>query len=726
MVSETSATCDAQKSIRSQLSSSPFRVHWGAPAQVKNSNADARRANVRGCATGVACLTKFLSRSTRASDCPFDMVKAGRLMKCLVRWGNMCIQVIVVYGVVSQKGSREAELMRQICEMVSEYPGQSLIGGDFNLPPQHLDAFQGLARLGYRELFSYYSDTRGVDLPPTCNFSTRHDTLIIPPVLLPSLTSAEVLVDSTIINHAPVRVHFEVHVEPIHELQWTLPATWADAFLDPGALQAAYERQTQLLERVHGQIITDLLNAGDLEDAFSQWAHLVEEAISQVWQYQFGHPLPASMRGRCKTSPVQFAPAAPSLHSARHGDFEPDNPPMTLVSKQRVRQTRRLEVLARTVKANAAGSCAQHFRVVRAQCEHQWQAILKAAGYGRSWRNWLLRNSGDVFVPALCPHHEYLCWCLEITRQDSNAYCKADAQSKSIARQLAKLNDINHRSLREHFRRVKDDSHPPITWVQVPAQSRATLLRSRSKATCIRLEQPFECVTNATASFGNAQVRVVSQQDNVVTVVCLGNALPPSGIFVQHKVAASVDELAEVFAEYWRPYWGRDDPVEASQLACDSQCQQLLDELSHDLPHIAIRWDDLPNVQRLIRSLPNGKCRGADGFSYEELKLLPPAAVEHLCLLFSRVTLEGGWHAQAMVSRVALLAKRSGANSMSDGRPITILGCLNRLYSRIMCDQIVPTLSSHFPSTIGCGLQGRGPNDLVLIIQNTLEKARNR
>ena len=54
-----------------------------------------------------------------------------------------------------------------------------------------------------------------------------------------------------------------------------------------------------------------------------------------------------------------------------------------------------------------------------------------------------MRVSGDAFVPALCPHHEYLCWCLEITRQDSNAHCKADAQSKSIARQLAKSNDIN-------------------------------------------------------------------------------------------------------------------------------------------------------------------------------------------------------------------------------------------------------------------------------------------
>ena len=109
--------------------------------------------------------------------------------------------------------------------------------------------------------------------------------------------------------------------------------TACHVFLDTGALQLAYERQTQLLECVHGQSITDLLNSGDLEDAFSQWAHLVEEAISQVWQHQYGHPMPASMRGRCKTSPVQFAPTTPSLRSARHGDFEPDNTQMHIAKQ---------------------------------------------------------------------------------------------------------------------------------------------------------------------------------------------------------------------------------------------------------------------------------------------------------------------------------------------------------------------------------------------------------
>ena len=38
---------------------------------------------------------------------------------------------------------------------------------------------------------------------------------------------------------------------------------------------------------------------------------------------------------------------------------------------------------------------------------------------------------------------------------------------------------------------------------------------------------------------------------------------------------------------------------------------------------------------------------------------------------------------------------------MSDGRPITILGCLNRLYSCIICDQIAPIIS-HQPLGVAC------------------------
>ena len=82
--------------------------------------------------------------------------------------------------------------------------------------------------------------------------------------------------------------------------------------------------------RAEEPIIKNLLNSGDLEDAFAQWAHLVEEAVSQAWLRDFGHPMPASMRGRCKLSPVQFAPEAPRMNSARHGDFEPDTPALTL------------------------------------------------------------------------------------------------------------------------------------------------------------------------------------------------------------------------------------------------------------------------------------------------------------------------------------------------------------------------------------------------------------
>ena len=33
----------------------------------------------------------FIGSEFKALDSPLDMVQAGRLMKCLVRWGNVCI-----------------------------------------------------------------------------------------------------------------------------------------------------------------------------------------------------------------------------------------------------------------------------------------------------------------------------------------------------------------------------------------------------------------------------------------------------------------------------------------------------------------------------------------------------------------------------------------------------------------------------------------------------------
>ena len=87
-----------------------------------------------------------------------------------------------------------------------------------------------------------------------------------------------------------------------------------------------------------------------------------------------------------------------------------------------------------------------------------------------------------------------------------------------------------------------------------------------------------------------------------------------------------------------------------------------------------------------------------------------------------RVQHDGQWPSAAMQAKLILLPKSKDANSIGDTRPITVLGCLNRLFSRFISSSVIPSWSQWFPEGISCGLQGRGVNDITLDAQDRLEK----
>ena len=59
----------------------------------------------------------------------------------------------------------------------------------------------------------------------------------------------------------------------------------------------------------------------------------------------------------------------------------------------------------------------------------------------------------------------------------------------------------------------------------------------------------------------------------------------------------------------------------------------------------------------------------------------------------------------AMQARTVLLPKQDQPQSMAKTRPTTILGCLNRLWSRFITAWVVPIWSRDFPDGMTCGLQ---------------------
>ena len=192
----------------------------------------------------------------------------------------------------------------------------------------------------------------------------------------------------------------------------------------------------------------------------------------------------------------------------------------------------------------------------------------------------------------------------------------------------------------------------------------------------------------------------------------LGRSPPPpffkAQVWLKQGLLEEVDELGEEFQSFWGQIWNRDRADTTWEDQEWDQARTLVAECGEAWPQTQVDWNDLDMWRAVLRQLPSGKARGVDGWSYEELRQLPDGAIEHLGQLMQLA--DGSFPQPAMQARTVLLPKQAQTEGMSGTRPITILGCLNRLWSRYVTAWIVPRWSQAFPEGIACGLQqgGRG------------------
>eukprot|EP00438_Fugacium_kawagutii_P021779 Skav205465 [mRNA] locus=scaffold4885:270761:274054:+ [translate_table: standard] len=123
-----------------------------------------------------------------------------------------------------------------------------------------------------------------------------------------------------------------------------------------------------------------------------------------------------------------------------------------------------------------------------------------------------------------------------------------------------------------------------------------------------------------------------------------------------------------------------------------------------------------------ISNLKDGKSPGFDGWKHQELRMLPRKAIEDLVGIVNAI-LPFGLHPDVMKAKTTLLAKISMPTSMDHGRPITVLGTIYRLISKVLYQQIVPVWSQTLPVQISGGLPGRSVRDLALMQSTCIEDA---
>ena len=198
--------------------------------------------------------------------------------------------------------------------------------------------------------------------------------------------------------------------------------------------------------------------------------------------------------------------------------------------------------------------------------------------------------------------------------------------------------------------------------------------------------------------------------------------VPSRGIVSQKHYAITHDEVSQQFKTYWTPFWLRDQ--ESEQWHAEPWAEFLSEIDAIDIPHFPLKID-LENFdlwKASIKKLKNSKVVGVCGWRHEELKLLPDNAIQHLIFAMKRIFVSG-FSPNCMQARTVLLAKVPEPKDMSQSRPITILGCIVRLVSKLISDQLLIQLQAFLPFPVSGEVPNRGAKDLTLQQQYIIEKS---
>ena len=703
VLSETCATLASQEMISRKLCKSSHTPLWGAPVDVKKTS-DSSATLFRGHNSGVAVFSKVPARYLYAPATCSAFI-SGRLLPCLIRLGPFDVLLIAVYGVPSSRdidGKVNDEILRQAFDLASSYKIPSLIVGDFNVRPQQLDSFSSFMSLGFIEVFEWFQ-RQGITLPPTCKDSTCHDTALIHPTLVPYLQHACVDVLKKVDVHAPLFLDFGFEdVIPV-QYRWVFPATWSDDSPPSEFFETQYVQQCDR----HPFLTESNLS---LQEQFLQWSRNIEQSVHHYRQQANAHGqhhLPQRQRGRCQWQPLRKMQPPKTIRQCWGGGYNPPDDTTSLPSHHKVRQVRRLQGLFRSRAAleHTPVLCPRRCTQLHFQHQNEWNAILRARGFGHSFSSWLLGQEGIFYVPQQCPDADFLFTAFQLVKFDADILVKQEAKHRKEHFKSRLALEAKKGNLKSLFADLRGKGPPPIKWIEHNVTTTARLQRSPKGDAIVSIDEAAAFSCGMPATFGDAQVIIRKIHGSYVHLQVISGVCPAVGNLTQQKSATQVCELDYVFTSYWNTFWQRDqfEPVSSWEEACETVVQCV-----HTLPQIEIPWQDTSAWSHVLSLTKSGSAAGACGWRFEELKLLPPSALRHLILLYGRVLDRGEFPEPFMRARVSLLGKTDNPRFATDARPITIIGCIVRLFTKFSAFFILRSWTSSFPAAISGGLPGRG------------------
>ena len=510
VLAETCVTQASSLIVQSQCRASRTTAILGAPVATKDIFEHCK-SEYRGANAGTACFSQLPCREMFLEDPPFAYT-CGRLTPAIVRLGPIDVLIVCVYLMPgSGKSKANDEIISQAITLISTSGLPAILAGDFNEPPSAIGSMSKLVQEGYVEIFSWSEQHLHHQLPPTCNDTTRNDSMVIHPSLVPFIKHAWVDPLLKIDVHTPlfVQFHFDTSIPVLPP--WRVPIQWECGAFDQDKLAECYHS-------VRSDRIDFPHPASDqgICDAFQHWSSRIESAVHRATASasHLKQGLRPNQKGRCTWDYM----------CARQGGDGVHNPPaeaFRLTSILKIRQTCRIQALYRSARA-------------------------------------VMRHPGFVCVPFGVPSTDELHDFLQLNQHDSDSAVRAEHVARKEKWSNRLKQDAKKGDLRSQFSGLKGPSTSQLHWLECAITAPARLLRCNKGFAKLSCSQAHNFRIGVQATFGSCRILVVERSFEILSVQIVSGVLPVSDNLVQHVSAAQTAEIDQSFHDHWYPLWNRD------------------------------------------------------------------------------------------------------------------------------------------------------------------------
>ena len=579
-----------------------IRCHFSHPAPLRQGSQWAGRW------TGVCTTTDWPSTVLQV-PWPREHWATGRVLLTRHWVQNVPVTVGGFYGYPQgptwpkAKQLSDALLETFTREVVIGMPGVRLLVGDFNQEPGSLQQQQIWELYGWQSVQQYGEHALGHAISPTCKHSTQPDQIWASPEALRLLRSIQ------------VHEHFADHCTLEVKLQ--LPKTYTMISKWPRPAPIPWEKVETtnwspdcMIEYEHSSNTTEFLK---------RWAHSFESAVDQRLQDNGHPPMKSNCYGRAqRLAPIRQEQHPPLCKPSREGEVELQNSLVGAAVRCWFKQLRRLQSLCHSVRAGKQIASAVSYRA------SLWTAIVQASGFHPNFCEWWRQrespcDGAPLEFPDCLPavydevHVLYLDFLHHFRKFET--WHNQQRQHSLKTKYEGSLSSI--------YRDLRDEPKGSIDhiWKEMKYQ----ILAIDYATGQIMLDNEINVKQDSLWSHEGCPVHV-SSIDGAVCTVSNCDSMQIEDEIVQRIYISDINEVLDSFTQHWMPRWNLLNAMSDTDWNRIVQfTQAYMPMMPFHLPELdADMW-----LSSATRFKPKA-ARGPDGFTREDIRLMPPAYVTSL------------------------------------------------------------------------------------------------